>query len=49
VPLFCYKNNGQWWFLIREKPEVAEMFFFFGLFCWVAYLFYYMKLRKSGL
>lgn len=49
VPLFCYKNNGQWWFMIREKPEMAGMFFLFGSFCWVAYLFYYMKLRRSGL
>jgi hypothetical protein len=49
VPLLCYKSDGKWWFLIREKPEVAEIFFLFGLLCWVIYLFYYRKLRKSGL
>ncbi len=49
LPLLCYKKQGQWWFMVRDSPEMAKMFFFFGFFCWVAYMFYYMKLRKSGL
>ena len=37
VPLFFYKT------------EVAHLFFFFASFCWLAYFFYYMKVRRSGL
>ncbi len=49
LPLLFFKNHGQWWFMARDKPEAAHLFFFFGFFCWVAYMFYYTKLRKSGL
>jgi hypothetical protein len=49
APLLFFQRHGQWWFMARDNPEMAHMFFFFGFFCWVAYMFYYMKLRKSGL
>jgi hypothetical protein len=49
APLLFFKHHGQWWFMVRDNPEMARMFLFFGFFCWVAYLFYYAKLRKSGL
>ena len=49
APLLFFKHHGEWWIMFRENPEAARMFFFFGFFCWVVYLFYYTKLRKSGL
>ena len=48
LPMLFFKKHGQWWFMVRDNPEMAEMFFFFAFFCWVAYLFYYVKLRKSA-
>lgn len=35
--------------MVRDNPEMAQMFFFFAFFCWVAHAFDYVKLRKSGL
>ena len=49
VPFIFFRHQGQWWFLWRENPDVAHFFLFFGFFCWVVYLFYYTKLRRSGL
>lgn len=49
VPLLFFKNHGRWWFMLRDNPEAAHLFLFFGFFCWVAYMFYYAKLRKTGL
>ena len=36
VPIFVYRTR------------VAHIFFFFAACCWVAYLFYYVKLRRSA-
>jgi hypothetical protein len=37
VPMFVFRTR------------VAHVFFVFAFFCWLAYLFYYMKLRRSSL
>lgn len=35
--------------LIFFKTQPAHLMLFFGFFCWVAYIFYYSRVRKTGL
>lgn len=35
--------------LIFFKTQAAHLMLFFGFFCWVAYIFYYTRVRKTGL
>jgi len=47
-PLLTLRHHGEWWFMLRDSPQMACAFLACGLFFWI-YGGYYLKSRSSGL